>query len=193
MRKVKVFIAQSVDGFIAEKNDGLDFLKIVEPQAIDEGEDGLTYGESAAEPEDYGYAQFMHDVDTIIIGRKTYDVVCSFDTPFPHAGKECYVWSRTRTGSDENVTYYGGDIAELVNNLKVKAGGTIYIEGGGEVIRALRNQNLIDEYIISVIPAFVGDGIPLFLPTSKVHGELEFVSSRSFESGLVQLKYVLKP
>ncbi|MEY4479909.1 MAG: hypothetical protein RLZZ267_587 [Bacillota bacterium] len=193
MRKVKVFIAQSVDGYIADRDGGLDFLKIVEPLAIDEGEDGLTYGESAAEPEDYGYADFMRDVDTILIGRKTYDVVCAFDIPFPHVGKECYVWSRTRTGSDENVTYYGGDIAEFVKELKNKPGGTIYIEGGGELIRALRERNLIDEYIISVIPAFVGEGIPLFLPTVGLQGELELVSSRSFESGLVQLKYVLKP
>jgi dihydrofolate reductase len=192
MRKVKVFIAQSVDGYIADWDGGLDFLKIVEPLAIDEGEDGLTYGESAAEPEDYGYADFMRDVDTIIIGRKTYDVVCSFDIPFPHTGKECYVWSRTRTGSDGNVTYYGGDVAELVKELKSKEGGTIYIEGGGELIRELRNHNLIDEYIISVIPAFVGEGVPLFLPSSRVKVELELVSSRRFESGLVQLKYVLK-
>ena len=153
------------------------------------GEDGLTYGEEQGFTEDYGYAAFMADVDTVLVGRKTYEVVRSFDMPFPHADKQVFVFSNTISGKDDYATYINEDIPAFVAQLKQTDGGTICVEGGGEIIRELRAHNLIDEYIISIIPVFIGEGIPLFMSVEMEMQPLQLVASQSYPSGLVQVRY----
>lgn len=170
-RKVVLYIAESLDGFIAREDGDINWLSIVEKP-----------------DEDYGYQEFINTVDTVIMGRKTYDKVLSFGIEFPHKGRECYVLSKTMKGIDENIEYYNGDINDLIYRLKNEKGKNIFIDGGSEVVREFLSKNLIDEYIISIIPMLLGRGIRLFKETNA-ENKLKLIGSKTFDSGLVQLKY----
>ncbi len=170
-RKVILYIAMSIDGYIAGKDDNLDFLSMVE-----------------LEGEDYGYSGFINTVDTVIMGRRTYDKVLSFGIEFPHAGKECYILTRTKKPSEGNKHFYNKNIAELIHSLKSKTGKNIFCDGGAETVHLLLQKKLIDEIIISVIPVFLGDGIRLF-NGEEPEQKLKLISCKSFEKGLVQLYY----
>jgi dihydrofolate reductase len=170
-RKVVLYIAESLDGFIAREDGDISWLSIVEKP-----------------DEDYGYEEFIATVDTVIMGRKTYDKVLSFGIEFPHKGRKCYVLSKTTKGNDENVEFYNGDINDLINRLRSENGKSIFIDGGSEVVREFASKNLIDEYIISIIPILLGKGIRLFKETD-IENNLKLIESRTFDTGLVQLKY----
>lgn len=170
--KVIVYIAVSLDGFIAKKDGDISWLASVDPAQ-----------------EDYGYAPFMESVETIIMGRKTYEKVLSLVDKFPHQDKQCYVLSRNvEHGKDPHVTFYQGDINVLVNKIKSTTSRNIYIDGGAEVIHALRQGSLIDEYILFIAPILLGSGISLF---KEIQGEekLMFVGSQPYPSGYVRLHY----
>jgi len=170
-REVILYIGMSVDGYIAKEDGNIDFLSIVD-----------------APNEDYGYYSFLHDIDTVIWGRKTYDKLLSFGIDFPHKDKKVYVLSRTKTGSDDNVTFFGGDIRDLISSLKGESGKNIYCDGGGELVFELLKYKLINKMVISVIPHLVGNGIRLF-KDNRPEQHLRFIRSVSFPSGLVQLWY----
>lgn len=170
-RKTILYIASSLDLYIAKPNDDLSFLSIVEKEG-----------------EDYGYNQFIQSVDTVIIGRKTYDWVMKHVPEFIHKDKESFVITRTARPSDGNVQFFTGSLKELVTDLKQKEGKNIFIDGGAEIVNELMKQNLIDEIILSIIPVILGEGIKLFkegIPEEKLILE----SSKSFDTGLVQLHY----
>jgi dihydrofolate reductase len=170
-RNVILYIAMSLDGYIAKDTDNLDFLSLVETPG-----------------EDYGYAAFQTEVDTLIWGRKTYDKVLSFGIPFPHKDKRCIVLSKTRVGKDENVEYFNGPVKDLIAALQQQPGKGIYCDGGAEVVTALLNDQLIDRMIISIIPHLVGNGVRLF-KGGRPEQYLKLVRSSTFPSGLVQLWY----
>lgn len=170
-RKVVLFIAQSLDGYIARENSDISWLSIVE-----------------RDNEDYGYDKFIKTIDTVFMGRKTYEKILTFGVEFPHKGRTCYVLSKTLKGTDENVQFFNGNIVDLITNIKLQKGKNIFIDGGSEVVREFREKNLIDEYIISIIPIFLGKGIRLFKETDA-ENSLKLVKSEVFDSGLVQLKY----
>lgn len=170
-RPLTLYIACSLDGYIARPDGDIDWLASVE-----------------APPEDYGYAAFVATVDTIIMGRKTYEKVLSFGIPWPHAGKKCYVLSRSQQGSNEQVEFYGGDPADLVEQLRKQPGAGIYCDGGAETVDALARRDLIDRYVISVIPVLLGEGIHLFKQGRPQH-QLTLLNAVSYPSGLVQLQY----
>ncbi|URM36126.1 dihydrofolate reductase family protein [Flavobacterium anhuiense] len=176
MRKISLFIAMSLDGYIAKPNDDLSFLKLVE-------KDG----------EDYGYAKFTADIDTIIIGRKTYDYVLKEigASHYDNGQRDVYVITRTERPQIERTIFYTGNIAELVEKLKSEKGKNIYCDGGAEVINELLKNSLIDEFIISIIPVLLGNGTKLFRD-GRPEQILEFVSAKTFETGLVQLYYKKK-
>ena len=112
MRNVVVYIACSLDGYIAKPNDDLSFLSIVEQEG-----------------EDYGYSAFINTVDTVFIGRKTYDWVMQQVPTFPHADKESYVITRTARPAEGNTSFYTGDVKTLVTQLKEKEGKNIFVDG----------------------------------------------------------------
>lgn len=170
-RKVVLYIAMSADGYIAKEDGDLGWLSAVEQAG-----------------EDYGYHEFVSTVDTVIMGRKTYDKVLSFGIEFPHKGRKCYVWSQSRTGSDENVTYVNGSLSLLIAKLKQTEGKDIFIDGGAELVHQLMKEGLIDRYIISMIPIFIGGGISLF-QSGRPEQQLSLMHTKSFTSGLVQLWY----
>ncbi len=173
-RKVIVYVACSVDGYIAGPSDDLSFLSIVEQEG-----------------EDYGYAAFIKNIDTMIVGRKTYDKVQSMGLEYPPPGKMLYVITRSPKPDSGHVKFYSGGLAKLVKMLKSEPGMHIYCDGGAEIVNQLLKLNLVDELIISLIPTLLGSGTQLFgsgLPEQK----LRLVSSKQFDKGLVQLHYKRK-
>ncbi len=173
MRKLSIFIATSLDGYIAKPNDDLGFLKIVEKEG-----------------EDYGYAAFTANIDTIIIGRKTYDYVVKEigAAHYDNGQRDVYVITRSEKESVGRTKFYNGSLADLVQRLKSESGKGIYCDGGAEVINELLHGDLIDELIISVIPVLVGNGTRLF-KDNRPEQQLELVGVKSFDTGLVHLHY----
>jgi dihydrofolate reductase len=175
MRKVILYIAMSLDGYIAGPEDNLDFLAQVERPN-----------------EDYGYAAFTHTIDTVIWSRRTYEQVLSFLPDYLHKDKKVYVLSRTRTGQQGHVEFYGGDLKQLIASLKQQPGLDIYCDGGAEVVSALLQEKLLDTLVISIIPHLLGSGIRLF-KDGRPEQHLTLSKSLTFPSGLVQLWYDCLP
>ena len=170
-RKVILYIATSLDGYIATKNENLDFLSLVEQEG-----------------EDYGYADFIKTVDTVIVGRKTYDKVLSMGFDFPHADKESYIITRTPKPPIGNIQFYTENLEALILKLKEKDGQNIFVDGGAEIVNLMMKDNLIDVFCVSIIPVLLGDGISLF-QDNRPELQLKFVRSETFKSGLVQIWY----
>ncbi len=176
MRKISLFIAMSLDGYIAKPDDDLSFLKLVEKEG-----------------EDYGYAEFTSKIDTIIIGRKTYDYVIKEigTSHYDNGQRDIYVITRTERPKVGRTTFYTGNLNELVGRLKSENGMNIYCDGGAEVINELLKHNLIDEFIISIIPVILGVGTKLF-KDGRPEQALEFIEAKTFDTGLAQLHYKRK-
>jgi dihydrofolate reductase len=166
MRPLVCFIATSLDGYIAGPAGEIDWLFT---------------------DQDYGYTQFYANVDTVVMGRKTYDLCLTFDE-YPYPGIPNYVWTRTRRGMDEHATFVSGDIVELLKELKEKHGKTIWLVGGSALVGEAIKHDLLDELIVSVHPIVLGNGVPLF-PRGLPKTQFQLVKSESFTSGLVQLTY----
>lgn len=173
MRKISLFIATSLDGYIAKPNDDLSFLKLVEKEG-----------------EDYGYEQFTDTIDTLIIGRKTYDYVIKEigSSHYDNGQRDVYVITRTQRPRVGRTTFYTGSLTDLVKQLKSENGKNIYCDGGAEVINELLKNDLIDEFIISVVPVLLGNGTRLF-KDGRPEQLLEFVTAKTFDTGLIQLHY----
>lgn len=173
MRKISLFIATSLDGYIAKPNDDLTFLKLVEKAG-----------------EDYGYAEFTDTIDTLIIGRRTYDYVLKEVglSHYDNGQRDVYVITRTERPQVGRTIFYTGNLTELVKRLKFENGKNIYCDGGAEVINELLKHDLIDEFIISVIPVLLGNGTRLF-KDGRPEQTLELLSAKTFDTGLTQLHY----
>ncbi len=170
-RKVILYIAMSLDGFIATKDNSIDFLSLVEKAG-----------------EDYGYNDFVQLVDTVIVGRKTYDKVIEMGYEYPHADKKIFIVTRNAKPSKENIQYYSGDLTQLVNELKKQPGKHIYCDGGSEIANELMKNELIDEFIISIIPTLLGNGIKLF-KDGRPGLNLSLLTTKQFDTGLTQLHF----
>ena len=170
-RKLILYIAMSLDGYIAKPNDDIGFLSMVEQEG-----------------QDYGYGDFVKTVDAVIVGRKTYDKVISMGFDFPHADKDAYIITRKPRPNIGSVKFFTGDLKSLVNKLKSENGKNIYCDGGAEIVNELLKDDLIDEFIISVIPILVGNGTKLF-KDGRPEQKMELVSVKSFDKGLTQLHY----
>jgi dihydrofolate reductase len=176
MRKLSLFIATSLDGYIAKPNDDLSFLKLVEKEG-----------------EDYGYTEFTNTIDTLIIGRKTYDYVLKEigASHYDNGQRDVYVITRNERPQVGRTSFYTGNLAKLVERLKSEKGKNIYCDGGAEVINELLKHDLVDEFIISIIPVLLGDGVRLF-KDGRPEQTLEFITVKTFETGLTQLHYKRK-
>lgn len=173
-RRVILYIAVSLDGYIAKPDDDLSFLDMVKKEG-----------------EDYGYADFIREIDTVIMGRKTYDWVMKHVEEYIHPEIRTFVMTRTPRPAHENLSFHTGDLELLVRKLRSEEGKGIFIDGGAEIVNQLLRLKLIDDLIISFIPVLLGTGIKLFredIPTQ----ELALVKSTSYESGLVQIHYRFK-
>jgi len=170
--KASVFIATSLDGFIARANGDLDWLP-----------------PGGGEP--HGYDEFMASVDALVIGRKTFETVLTFDT-WPYGEKPVFVLS-TRTLAPVPlgavVERMSGAPAELLSQLAARGIRHVYVDGAVTIQRFLQ-AGLIQRLIITRIPVLLGEGIPLFGPLQRDVG-LRHVATRQYASGLVQSEYVV--
>ncbi len=169
--KVSVYIAVSLDGFIARKNGDIDWL---------------TGGESG---EDYGYADFMSTVDHVVMGRNTFEKVLSFGG-WHYEKKVIVLTSRDLTLAPElsdKAEALHLSPRELIHELERRSVRHIYLDGGVTVQRFLR-ERLVDEMTITTIPILIGEGLPLFGALEK-DVRLELLRSQSFKNGFVQNIY----
>lgn len=172
-RKIVLFIAQSLDGYIATKNDSLDWLDKVEGEG------------------DNGFSEFYESIDTVLIGKKTYDwVMKEMKGEFPYPDKESYVFSRKPQEDTSDVTFINGDIVNFANNLKKQEGKNIWIVGGGDILYPFLNEKLVDELIVIVSPTLLGKGIPLF-KEGDYQLDLSLLGTRTFNQ-FVELHYEVK-
>ena len=171
-RNIIVHIATSADGYIA-------------------GPDGdLEWPTSRPKPEGfYGMNAFMSSIDTKLLGRKTYELSLRMGATFD--SKTRYVvFSRHAPPADSpsGVEFVNGAIGPFVSRLREYPGKDIWLMGGGEIIASFLDEHAIDEFVISVVPVFIGDGIPLIARRHR-HVPLDLQSVERFEDGVVQLRY----
>jgi dihydrofolate reductase len=167
--RCSVFVATSLDGFIARPDGRIDWLSVVEHPG-----------------EDYGYRRFFDTIDTLVIGRRTYDTALAFGE-WPYGGKRCVVMTRASLTPRRGEQLYAGPPEQLVDRLTSEGAKRIYVDGGS-VIRQFIGAGLVTDMVVSIVPVLLGEGIPLFAAPGP-YVRLELVESRSFKSGLAQLEY----
>ncbi len=166
-KKVILYVAASLDGFIARKNGSVDWLAKYENK-----------------DEDYGYKEFLDSVGTVVLGNTTFK---QFKAPYPD--KKCYVFSRKSTGKEGNVVFVNSTPKDFLDSMDDNQ--RVWLVGGAEIAREFLKDNLIDEFIITVIPTVLGEGISLFGKGIEEH-QLQLENTKKFDSGVVQLFYKLE-
>ncbi len=172
--RVRVFIACSLDGFIAGPEDDLSWL----PAPGDGTQDG-------------GFGEFLSGIGAVIMGRRTYDVVASFDGAWPYGERPILVaTTRTLEARQPSVRAVSGDVEAIVSEaLRLADGKGVYVDGGA-LIRAVLEAELLEEIVVTVVPTILGAGIPLFAGAARRH-RLELVSCERVLEGCVQMTYRL--
>ena len=167
------YVAMSVDGFIADKNGGVEWLEQIPP---------------SLSGSDYGYGRLLTNTDALIMGRATYEQILGFGD-WPYAGKQTWVMtSQPLVSQRDDVIITHQSPADVIAAIGGRGLGQIWLVGGGMLAKAFHDQSLITEYIISVIPHLLGEGIPLFAvgaqetPLTLTHAEI-------YDSGVVQMTY----
>ena len=173
MRKVTLFIAMSLDGYIADKDGGVDWLNGQE----ENGENMDTYSE------------FIKTIDTIIMGWNTYHQVITELSPeeWIYPEQISYVITHREIPSTERIRFTSESPCDLVKRLREEEGNGIWICGGASIVRQLMETDLIDTLHISVIPTLLGDGVRLFGPLEKEQ-KLRLVKTQSY-NGITDLVY----
>lgn len=167
MRKVVLYIASSLDGYIARENGDVDWL----PQS-----------------DVSGYDEFYKTVDVIIMGKTTYDQVLTFGK-YPYKNKKSYVFTKSQNSTkDENTEFVSG-VDEFVKDILPNLEGNIWLVGGGQIISTFVNHGIVDEIILSIVPVVLGKGIPLFQNIQK-EIKLELVKTTNHDK-LVELHYTI--
>ncbi|MFA4132915.1 MULTISPECIES: dihydrofolate reductase family protein [unclassified Brevibacillus] len=179
-RRIILDLAVTLDGFIEGKNGEVDWC-IMDAEM--------------------GFVHFLHQIDTILYGRKSYDLWGQYTPENEHAdtekeiwrlvhSKEKYVFSKTQKGTDHKAIFINDNILEEVNLLKNKPGKDIWLYGGASLITTFINLQLVDEFRLSVHPVTLGEGKPLFMDI-KQRLNLSLVNTKTLSSGVVQLIYHL--
>jgi len=171
-RKVIVHIATSADGYIARADGDLEWLT------------------SRPAPKGfYGMDAFMKSIDTKVLGRKTYDASLQLGAKFGSRDRHI-VFSRQAApaSTPSGVEFVNGAIDVFLSRLRAQPGKDIWLMGGGEIIASFLDARAIDEFVISVVPVFIGEGIPLIARRHR-HVPLDLLATERFEDGVVQLRY----
>jgi dihydrofolate reductase len=170
MRKIRLFIGSSLDGYIARTSGEVDWLF-------------TDY--------DYGYAEFLAEIDTVLMGNKTYRQILGFGE-YPYKGKKGFVFSQILQGEkDNNVEFVGGDLKSFIDRLRPSSAGDIWLVGGAQIIHYFLKYDLLDELILSIHPIILGDGIPLIV-RCQIETTLKLKDVKTYDSGLLQVFYDLK-
>ena len=172
MTKIVLYIATSKDGYIANENGSVDWL----PQTTEE-----TGGQ------DYGYHEFYDSVDTLAIGRKTYEQILGFgDWPYP--GKLSYIFTRKPMESqNKDIEFVQHDVQGFIREMERQNIKKLWLVGGSDLIESFYQQGRIDEFIVTVFPKVLGKGVPLkTLSDALQTGEVMDTHSNDFGSGVFQ-------
>ncbi len=169
--RCSVFIAVSVDGYIARSDGAIDWLATVQQEG-----------------EDYGYKKFFDSVDALVVGRNTYDLALGFE-PWPYSGKRCIVLTHRPPTSRHGEEFFGGGPEALVEQLGRDGTRHVYVDGG-TVIQQFLAAKVIDDLTLSVVPVVLGAGIRLFAKDGPEQ-RLTLDEARSWPTGLTQLRYHL--
>jgi len=171
-RKIIVHIATSADGYIARPDGTIDWLT-----------------NRPAPKGFYGLPKFMRTVDAKILGRKTFDLSVKMGANF-RANDVHYVFSRQPPPPSVpvGVRFVTQPIAAFAKQMHAQPGKNMWMMGGGELIGSFLDEGAIDEFIISFIPLFIGEGIPLISPRHR-QVPLRLLSAQRFSDGVVQLRY----
>jgi dihydrofolate reductase len=174
MRKVMFHVATSLDNYIARKDGAIDWIL-----GGEEGSSAMT--------------ELWQNVDTVVMGRKTYEPVLKSGTAFPtYPGVKNYVFSRTlKESSDANVELIREDAAEFVRKLKTEDGKDIFVLGGGLFAKSLFEAGLIDEVGLNIHPILLGSGTPLF-NEMNYQIDLQLLECKTFKNGCVSVAYRVK-
>lgn len=171
--RIKLYIATSLDGFIARENGSIDWLT-----------------EYKNNPEtDYGYSEFYVSIGTVLMGRKTYEQVLGFGD-WPYGEKKAYVFTRQKEPlrREKNVEFVSGDVGEFVRRLKENTEEDIWLVGSSQLIKVFLEEDLVQDLIVFVVPVILGSGITLFDRIGKEIG-LKLINTERYESGLVRMEY----
>ena len=172
MRKVRLFIAMSLDGYIADSKGSVDWL------------DGQGDGETID-----SYSEFVKDIDTVLMGWNTYHQIVTELSPneWVYGNFTTYVITHNEHSSTENIRFVNTNPANLVKELREEAGKDIWICGGASLAHQLMNADLIDGYYITVIPTLLGSGVRLF-ENGEREIKLRLINTRSY-NGMTDLIY----
>mgnify|MGYP001191486556 FL=1 len=170
--QLSVFIASSLDGYIATVDDKLDWLM-----------------SAGAEGEDYGFEAFMASVDAIGMGRGTYNFIENMD-PLPYRGQPLFVFTHRPPPERDGVTFWQPTPREAVDEWTRLGLKRVYVDGGN-LISSFLAEGLIDDLLLTKVPILLGDGKRLFNPISRVT-DLVLQDVQSFPSGMVNLRYQRK-
>ncbi|NJN77481.1 MAG: dihydrofolate reductase [Saprospiraceae bacterium] len=175
MRKVKLYIAMSLNGKIAKSDGSVDWLEAI----------------PNPDKSDYGYMDFYQSVDTTIQGYSTYAQIINWEIDFPYADKKNYVITRQEgLGNTEFVTFINENQSDFIRDLKQQKGSDIWLIGGGQINTLLLNEQLIDEILVFIMPIILSDGIELFEALPK-ETNLKLLETKIYNSGVVELRYSL--
>jgi dihydrofolate reductase len=170
MMRIRGYIAASLDGYIAAADGGVEWLQEFQQH-------------------DFGFENFLEDIGTVILGRATYDQVCSFGVGWPYAGKRAIILtSRPVEGLPEGAEVWNGPVEELAAKLHAEGGGDAWVVGGASVQRAFLDAGALDRIEIFVIPVLLGDGVPLWPKSERGH-RLSLTALERLEGGMVRLDY----
>ncbi|MCC3410642.1 MAG: dihydrofolate reductase [Microcoleus sp. PH2017_29_MFU_D_A] len=171
MTKIVLYIATSLDGYIARKDGSIDWLTAFETDETD-----------------HGYGEFYRSIDGLAMGRKTYEQVLSFGE-WPHPGKPSYVFTQqSRSPDRDDVLFTSATPDRFLHEMELQGLKRIWLVGGAELIASFLQCQLIDEYILSIAPIMLGEGIPLFLP-SPMEMKLKLIEVQKYPTELVQVRY----
>jgi dihydrofolate reductase len=166
-KKIILYIAMSLDGFIAKEDGNIDWLTKYENSG-----------------EDYGYKDLYDRIGTVLVGGTTYRQIED-----GYKGKEVYVFSRKEPKQKaDNIHFVDGDVKEIIENLELGNNRNIWLVGGVDLVNQFLFADLINEYIITIIPKLLGKGIPLFQGKNP-EGNLKLLNIKSYNTGLVQIHY----
>jgi dihydrofolate reductase len=173
MRKVVLYIAVSLDGFIADANGDVSWI----------GGDG-------SNPEDPGtYQEFYDCIDTVIIGKNTYNQIVTYLSPdkWVYGDKTSYILTHHKNDNTENIIFTDDNISDLICKIRQNKGKDIWVCGGADIANQFISKGLIDRYWLTIVPVILGNGIRLFSDNNSIEN-LNLVSCKSY-NGFVDLIY----
>lgn len=173
MKKIKLYIAVSIDGYTARIDGDLDWL-IEFPNP---------------EKEDYGYRTFFESADTVIMDESAYLNILSMDIVWPYKDKSVYVATPYPTDNNDKASFISENAIEIISELREGEGKDIWLACGGKLLTLLLEHNIVDEMIINRFPVILGSGTPLFLDYNK-ESEWKVKDNTAYKNGVVSTTYV---